>query len=110
MVMPILMYGVEAWGFHSSPDAERAYLKFLKHMLSVRPQTTNAAVYGELGRVPLHILRKERLLKYWFKILNSRDTLIYKAFTILKDSRQNTVGWALDIQKPIEQFRIQLSN
>ena len=98
MVIPILMYGVEAWGFHSAPDAERVYSKFLKRMLSVRPKTTNAAVYGELGRVPLHILRKERRLKYWFKIVNSRDTLIYKAFKYLKYSRQNTIGWALEIQ------------
>ena len=45
MVLPILMYGVEAWGFHSAPDAERAYLKFLKQVLSVRPQTTSAAIY-----------------------------------------------------------------
>ena len=77
MVMPLLMYGAEAWGFHRALDAERVYLKFLKRMLSVRPQTANTAVYGELGRVPLNILRKERILKYWFKIVNSRDTLIY---------------------------------
>ena len=50
MIMPILMYGAEAWGFHGAPDAERVNTKFLKRMLSVRPQTTNAAVYGELGR------------------------------------------------------------
>ena len=55
-------------------------------------------VYGELERVPLHILRKERLLKCWFKIVNSIYTLIYKAFNNLKDSRQNTIGWALEIQ------------
>ena len=92
MIMPILMYGAEAWGFNGAPDVERVYTKFLKRMLSVRPQTTNAAVYGELGSVPLHILRKERLLKYWFKIKNSRDTLLHKAFSNLKDSRQNAVG------------------
>ena len=60
--------------------------------------SANAAVYGELGRVPLNILRKERILKYWFKIVNSRDTLIYKAFSNLKDSRQNAIGWALEVK------------
>ena len=64
-------------------------MKYLKRMLSVRPQTVNASVYGELERVLLNILRKERLLKYWFKIVNSRDTMIYKALINLKDSRQN---------------------
>ena len=98
MVLPILMYGVEAWGFHSAPDAERVYLKFLKQVLSVRPQTTNAAVYGELGRVPLNIPRKERILKYLFKINNSSDSFIYKDFYNMKDSRQNVIGWALDVK------------
>ena len=98
MVLPILMYGVEAWGFHSAPDAERVFLKFLKQVLSVRPQTTNAAVYGELGSVPLNIPRKERILKYLFKINNSSDSFIYKDFYNMKDSRQNVIGWALDVK------------
>ena len=30
MVLPILLYGAETWGFHPSRDSERVYLKFLK--------------------------------------------------------------------------------
>ena len=29
MILPILTYGSEVWGFHKSPDIERIYLKFL---------------------------------------------------------------------------------
>ena len=41
-------------------------LNFLKQVLGMRSQTFNDAVYGELGRVPLSVIRKERILNYWF--------------------------------------------
>ena len=42
--------------------------------------TCNIAVYGELGRVPLFVQRKIRILKYWKKILSSNESLIYKIY------------------------------
>jgi len=57
MIMPILNYGSQIWGFHKSPDIERAYLKYLKHVLGVRQQTTSAVVYSEYGRFPMIITR-----------------------------------------------------
>ena len=46
----------------------------------VKPQTSSAAIYGELGRVPLIVKRKERILKYWFKIKNSSDIVLNNAY------------------------------
>ena len=79
MVLPILCYGCEVWGFPAAPDIERAHLKFLKQILAVKPQTCTNAVYGELGRVPLHVVRKERILKFCFKNIKNPNTLVYKA-------------------------------
>ena len=80
LVQPIVLYGCEIWGFHKAGDIERVHVKFLKQILGVRRQTSNIAVYGEVGRVPLSILRKVRILKYWHKILTSNDTLLYKVY------------------------------
>ena len=77
LVQPILMYGCKIWGFHKANDIEKVHLKFLKQILGVRRQTCNIAVYGEVGRVPLYVLRKVRILKYWYKILSSQNTLLY---------------------------------
>lgn len=64
---------------------EKVYLKFLKKVLSVRYETPNVTVYGELGKVPLDILRKERILKYWYRIVNAQETLVYKCLlTVLR--------------------------
>lgn len=80
MVLPILCYGSEIWGFHTASDVERVHLKFLKQLLGVRSQTSNNAVYGEVGRVPLSVIRKIRILKFWFKIVNNPDSLLSKVF------------------------------
>ena len=80
IILPILMYGSEIWGFCRSDDIEKVHLRFLKQILGVRKQTSNVAVYGELGRFPLFVLRKIRILKYWFKILTAPDSLLYKVY------------------------------
>ena len=43
-------------GGHPVPDIERVLFKFLKQILKVKSQTPSAAIYGELGCVPMHIL------------------------------------------------------
>lgn len=80
MILPILNYGCEVWGFHPAPNIEALHLKFLKQILMVKPQTSSAAIYGELGRVPLIVKRKERILRYWFKLKNSSDIVLSNAY------------------------------
>ena len=95
MVLPVLTYGSEVWGFHAAPDIERVHLKLMKRILGVRPQTTNTAVYGELGRVPLNIVGKERILKYWFKIIKSEGSPINKLFKYqIENNNNNDAMWA----------------
>ena len=38
MILPILNYASEIWGFHPAPDIERVHLKFLKQILKVKSQ------------------------------------------------------------------------
>ena len=107
LVQPILMYGCEIWGFHKADDIERVHVKFLKQILGVRRQTSNIAVYGELGRVPLYVLRKIRILKYWFKILNSQDSLLYKVYaqqvnSLMQGSAEN--NWVFQIKSLLNEL------
>ena len=70
------MYGSEIWEFYKRDDIEKVHMRFLKQVVGVRKQTSNIAVYRKLGRFPLVILRKIRILKYWFKILNALESLL----------------------------------
>jgi wyosine [tRNA(Phe)-imidazoG37] synthetase (radical SAM superfamily) len=64
MIMSIPSYDSELWGLHNEPDIEHVLKKMLKQLLDVRQKTSNAAVYGDFGRVPLLILHKKRIIKY----------------------------------------------
>ena len=104
MVLPILNYGGEMWGFHPAPNVEAVHLKFLKQLLKVRSQTSSAMVYAELGRVPLISKRKERILKYLLKIKSMTDTLLKNAYLKKTQMIDNNIGtlrintWALEVK------------
>ena len=48
MVLPILTYGCEVWGYHKGDAIERVHREFLKGLLKMKSITMNELVYGEL--------------------------------------------------------------
>ena len=101
MVAPILNYGSEIWGFHNAPDIERVHINFLKQLLGVRSQTSNIGVYGELGRLPFSVMRRIRIIKYWFRIIKNPDSLTYKCFMNAIDVNgnvRNNSSWAYQVK------------
>ena len=79
----ILNYGSEVWGFTKSKSIERVHLKFCKRILNVRNNSSSAAVYGELERCPLYVSRYVRIIKYWCKLVHSKNNLLKKVMKYL---------------------------
>ena len=73
-VASILYYSSEVWGFITSELVERIHRKFLKKILNVKSSTSNSAIYGELGRFPLHINMKVRIIKYFVKLFSEKNS------------------------------------
>ena len=48
-----------------------------------------AALHSKLGRRPLAVFRKLRFLKYWWKVIESGDTLIRNVHDFLYDDALN---------------------
>jgi hypothetical protein len=70
---------------HKAADIELIHNKFLRQVLCVKSSTNLTALYGELGRFPLHIYRKINMIKYCIKILKQNDSsLIKKTYLFLK--------------------------
>jgi hypothetical protein len=70
MIVPILLYGSEIWGY-SYPDViEKVHLKFMKLVTGLRKSTPNFMVYGELGRKPMSIQISKRMIHFWHRINN----------------------------------------
>ena len=80
LVVPILLYGSEVCGIYDMKEIDKVHIKFCKSILGVRPQTPNLAVFGELGRLPLSLLAKERSFKYLLKIFKNPTSIMYAIF------------------------------
>ena len=94
-----LNYGSEIAGFCSQKEVERLHLRFCKRILGVKLSSSNLAVYGELGRFPLSISKYIRILKYWFKILNTENCIIKGVYTCLMDDLDNgKMNWAGNVR------------
>ena len=67
MVVPIMMYGSEVWGYTDLKLIERLQLRFCKIILKVKKSTPNSMVLGELGLYPIELYIKNRMLSFWLK-------------------------------------------
>ena len=74
LIRPIANYGCEVWAHVKAEDLEVVHRKFCKFALGVPDTSTNLAVYGELGRVPLEIKRRSAIIKYWLRIVSDWNT------------------------------------
>jgi hypothetical protein len=98
-----LGYGSEVWGYVNGDDVEVVHNTFCKRVLRVKKSTQSTAILGELGRVPLALVRKERMLKYWCKLVNNRYGLVFSAYTQLRDNADKSLdypglNWASQIK------------
>ena len=63
IVTPILLYGSEVWGFENISNVEKIQIRFYKLLLGLNGSVSNVVTFGELGKFPLRVLCKERILK-----------------------------------------------
>ena len=55
IIIPMLTYGSEIWGYENIDILEKVHVKFCKLLLNLKTSTPNFMLYGELGRYPLNI-------------------------------------------------------
>ena len=82
LILPILLYGCELWGFENVEQLEVFHLKYLRNILQVRKSTPNAMVYGELGRYELRYMIWQRMANFWKSIARENgnySNMIYGA-------------------------------
>ena len=79
-VSSVLNYGSEIWGFHNAKDIETVHTKYCKQILKVKRNTPNFMVYCELGRLPMIVIRKLRIIKYWVKLLKTNNCILQNIY------------------------------
>ena len=93
---------------HEATDIELIHTKFLRRILGVKKSTNLTALYGELGRFPLLIIRKLNMIKYWIKILKNESSLLKKVYMMLWEDTDinlnyNGKNWASQIKTILQQ-------
>ena len=84
IVVPVLLYASEVSGFESCDILERLCIQFYKIILRAKKTTPNTILYGELGRYPISIAVKSRMIGFWQKLINGKsDKISYKLYKIL---------------------------
>jgi len=69
IVKPILLYGSEIWRFSKNIDClEKIQLRFCKLLLKLKSSTPKYMIYGELGRFPIEIDIKIRMMSFWARL------------------------------------------
>ena len=106
LIVPILNYGSQVWGFTHESKLERVHLQFCKGVLGVRRQTQNNFIYGELGRCTLQTLRYNNILRFWIKILQCPETKYVKYVynMMLNDLHlhPNRLSWVNSVKSLLE--------
>ena len=69
-VLPILTYACEVWGFGDLSKIDKVQTDFFKHILHVKTSTSHMMLYGELGRFPISLIIKQRMVKFWGKLVS----------------------------------------
>lgn len=75
-ILPILTYNCEVWGFENLEIIERVHTDFLRKLTKSKRSTPLYMLYGELGRYPIELTIKTRMIKFWGKLLSGSGSKI----------------------------------
>ena len=111
LVSSVLNYASEVWGYDDCKDIEIVHNKFCRYLLGVKKSTNIAAMYGELGTMPVRVVRKLRMLKYWIRILenSNENPFVYKIYEMMYNDviqgRYRVINnWAFQIKKILDEL------
>ena len=80
LVMPVLQYGSEVWGFSNLEQIEVLHRKFIKTILFVRSNTPNCMIYGETGTMPIKNFVVPRMIAFYSRIVNGKQNKLSAMF------------------------------
>ena len=93
-VLPILTYGCEVFGYENLEMLERIHTSFLRKITKTRKSTPLYALYAELGRYPIQLTVKCRMISFWNRIITGKQTKItYHLYTALRATPNFESKW-----------------
>jgi len=98
MVVPIMLYGSEVWGYSDLKLLGKLQIKFCKIILNVKKSTPNNMVLGELGTFPLELAVHTRMVTFWCKLIQGYPFKISFNLYSLLCKLDNVSPWIKHLQ------------
>lgn len=107
MVAPILLYGCEVWGYSNNNTVESLFLQFYKIILNVKKSTPNCIIYGELGRYPIDVFIKSRMIGLWKRFMCSKQdkisSILYKLLYTMHNRNMYHSEWIRCVENTLNE-------
>ena len=101
-VLPILTYGAEIYGFENLDIIENVHKQFLRKLLKARKSTPLYMLYGEVGRYPISITIKCRMIAFWTKLLSNHNKISSKIYFYMLRQQINNSKWLNKIKEILD--------
>jgi hypothetical protein len=111
-ILPIIEYGSDIWYDNTElKSIETIHLSFLKSVLRTKTSTSTIAIYSELGRFPLHLRIKCKLLNFWNRIMSlDSDHIVRQSYNSLLQlhnfGQRNWCTYVHEILKETQQLSL----
>jgi hypothetical protein len=69
--------------------------------MRIKKSTPSFIVFSELERLPLNIVRKENILKYWVKLLETDICILKSLYNYMLDDIDVHYNWLTDVRNLI---------
>lgn len=103
-ILPIITYGCEIWGYENLQLFERIHNSFLRSITKCRKSTPLYMLYGELGRYPIEISIKSRIIGFWTKIVTGNQLkLVNLLYQKLLQTGEQKFKWIRNVQHILQE-------
>ena len=93
MILPILTYGSEVFGYENTEILEGVHLQFLRKIGKLRKCTPKYMLYAGFGRYRMKINIKRRMANFWAKILNGKTSkLSYQVYLYMLNTNEQSIN------------------
>ena len=105
LIMPILLYGSEIWGFEGSKIVEASFAKTMRNFLRLHKTTPMCMINGELGLKEIPEYIDNRMLNFWCNIATGNQgkmsSILYNWIKIHHDKNSYKSKWICSINEKL---------
>ena len=95
---------MKVFGFENCTNLELIHTQFLRTIIQARKSTPLYMIYGELGRYPIKIAIKNKMINYWSRLTNGKhNKLAFILYQKMRVSEETQFKWLSKIEQILDE-------